>query len=89
VHTSITDIAILDTGLLRTFSGNASSLITLVPGAAFLQYVTVAYEFVVWSKNNTRSGTLASGIEYPNFKPFPNASTLDTPWEVHVAPDAG
>jgi len=85
-HTSISDIGLLNFDLLKTFSGNASSTLTLPPPVVLSNYVSAANAFLGWMKNGNRTGILASGANYSSYQAFPNASTLNSPWEVHVAP---
>ena len=85
-HTSISDIGLLNFDLLKTFSGNASSILTLSPPIVLSNYASAANAFLSWMKNGNRTGILAAIANYSNYQAFPNASALDSPWEVHVAP---
>lgn len=85
-HASISDLGALDSGLLKTFSGNASNVLTLPPLVALSDYNSVADEFLAWIKSGNRTGVLATAANFTNFQAYPNASMLASPWEVHVAP---
>jgi platelet-activating factor acetylhydrolase len=89
VHTSITDVGLIAASF-ETFFTNYTQFITLDAKAAILQYINVTTDFVTYVQNRSTAnvhGILASGVTYENFQLFPNASTLSTPWEVHVAPN--
>src|SRR5689334_13757627 len=85
-HASISDVGLLNFDLLKTFAGNASSALTLPPPVVMSNYVSVANAFLGWVKNGSRTGLLALSANYPTYQAFPNASVLDSPWEIHVAP---
>ncbi|KAF2669710.1 hypothetical protein BT63DRAFT_425386 [Microthyrium microscopicum] len=85
VHTSLTDVGLIASSFVQFFT-NDTSLITLDPKVALLQYVAVSGDFLTYVSNKTITGLLATNVTYPTFKLFPNASVLKTPWEVHVAP---
>ena len=87
VHASITDLGIVQPALASYFT-NETKLITLVPLAAIEQYVNVTNSLVTFVGNKSIDGVLATGVTFAEFQSFPNASTLSTPWEVHVAPNA-
>jgi platelet-activating factor acetylhydrolase len=90
VHTSITDVGLIASSFANFFT-NETQFITLDAKAAILQFVNVTVDFATYVQNRKASnihGVLASGVTYPNFQLFPNASTLLNPWEVHIAPKA-
>jgi platelet-activating factor acetylhydrolase len=90
VHTSITDVGLIAASFADFFT-NETQLITLAADKAILDFANVTVDFVSYVQSRNASnikGILASGVTYPSFQLFPNASTLLNPWEVHVAPNA-
>jgi hypothetical protein len=73
---------------LASYFTNETQLITLDPLVAIEQYVNVTTDFLSFVGNKSIDGLLATGVTFPEFQLFPNASILSTPWEVHVAPNA-
>lgn len=89
VHTSITDVGLIAESFANFFT-NETQLLTLDAKAAVLQFANVTVDFASYIQNRSASnirGILADGVTYPTFQLFPNASVLQNPWEVHVAPN--
>jgi hypothetical protein len=85
VHTSLTDTGLVQASLASYFT-NETDLITLDPLVAVRQYVNVTNSFMSFVESNEIDGLLATGVTFPTFQTVLNASTLSTPWEIHIAP---
>jgi platelet-activating factor acetylhydrolase len=85
-HISVTDAPLITTSFLNLFDNSTANFLTLDPKNALFQLVAASDEFLIRLVNGTRTGILASGVTYPEFKVLPTPAIPITPWEVHVAP---
>lgn len=85
-HVSVTDAPLITTAFLNFFGNDTVQFLTLDPRNALFQLVAVSDEFLMHLVNGSRTGILASGASYPEFRLLPTPQIPITPWEIHIAP---